>query len=620
MARPSRPSRPSPPNVMIHAVLLLGLAPSPQSVPADLPKTPEARRAAVERLLTPSPWIEGAEFGLVERLRHFNVPGASVAVIHDGAIDWAAGYGKRSITNQSPVTTATAFQAASISKPVSAFAVLLAAQSGELSLDAPINSLLTSWELPSGGQDGDVTPRHLLSHTGGLGVHGFPGYNVFEPGPTALQVLDGAGPANTDPVRRIEPLSSPPRYSGGGSTIMQVALQDVTGEDFTSLMSQRVLEPLGMQHSTFAQPLPVAAHPDYSDAHDWGGRRVLGGFHVYPEQFPAGLWTTPSDLARFAISVQRSLEGETGALLTTESARTFVTPVRGPNAPGLFIEEYAGESWFGHGGANEGFKCMFRASVEGGRGVVVMTNGDQGIALAEEIVRAIARVYGWPGVVEPPLDASDPAHGLESYTGRYAFGPDSLLFVREEDGRLILHDPLDRPYALAALGGDEFLVLGTEIRVRFSAFEAPGASKLRVSTTTDEVAKRLDDFERWPVEDLVDGDLEAGYAFYRDVHAGSPDDPMVARDRLHDLAVGLSNYGHPEAGGGLARLVAELYPGDAGLWDTLGQLELARGNVAAAREAYLAVLEFADDDPRLDASDRAWLRDNATSRLAGLRD
>ena len=603
---------------MSHTVLTaLLLLPALQAPTAT--DSAEARRSAVETLVTPEPWVAGHEFSIEARMRELRVPGVSVAVIHEGRIDWAAGYGVRDAATQEPVTTETLFQAASISKPVSALVTLSLAQEGRLDIDAPVNDLLTSWQLPDDGFEGAVTPRMILSHTAGLGVHGFPGYATFDPLPTAVEVLDGAGVANTGPVRRIDPLGQGVRYSGGGSTVLQVALTDLMGVDFATLASKQVLTPLGMERSTFAQPLDVGRWPDHAAAHSRGGHVVPGRFHIYPEQFPAGLWTTPSDIARFALELQGGEGGNPRRVLDAEWAEQMVTAVREASALGVFLEQAGGEVWFQHSGANEGFRCLFRASLEGGRGVVVMTNSDRGIGVANEIVRAVARVYDWPGVVEDALAGAElEPEALALYTGRYAFAPDEVVIVTADDAGLHLHNPPDPARRMVPLGEHRFLLLGTRFTISFAPGGAGGMASLALVGQAPR-ANRLGEFDRWPIEDLLDRELESALAFYRDVHGANPADPMVERNRLRELAAGLFNDDHREAGLAVAGLLVELYPGDARAWQTLGQLRAQHGDREAASQAYRKCLELVDEDAHLDGGERAWLRANSESMLRGLK-
>ena len=254
---------------------------------------------------------------LLTRMQQLHIPGVSIAVVHHGVVEWARGYGVASVGG-APVTAETIFQAGSISKPVAAMAALHLVQEGKLSLDADVNTKLTSWKLPpsDAAPGATVTLRELLTHTGGTTVHGFPGYAAGAPVPSLVQVLDGEKPANTPAIRIQTPPGTKWNYSGGGYTIMQQMLIDVTHEPFPKLLHDTVLAPIGMTHSTYEQPLPAALRPTAATPYDGHDKPVPGGAHTYPEMAAAGLWTTPSDLGRLIIEDQRSLKGDANHVLS----------------------------------------------------------------------------------------------------------------------------------------------------------------------------------------------------------------------------------------------------------------------------------------------------------------
>ena len=195
---------------------------------------------------------------LHDRMSADRVPGISLAVIHNGEIEWAQGFGVAQLDG-APVTAETLFQSGSISKPVAAMAALRLGQEGKLSLDTDVNQALTSWKIPpsAAAPGAVVTLRELLNHTAGLTVPGFPGYAAGTPIPTLVQILNGEQRANTAPVRLEAPPGSRWIYSGGGYTVMQQLLIDVSHEQFAKLMRDAVLAPIGMTRSTYEQPLPV---------------------------------------------------------------------------------------------------------------------------------------------------------------------------------------------------------------------------------------------------------------------------------------------------------------------------------------------------------------------------
>jgi len=365
---------------------------------------PDRYAAGIEAVQSGSTRELGA-LTMTQLLERVKVPGLSVAVIKDGRIHFAKGYGLADVAANRPVRPDTMFQAASISKPVTAMATVRLAQEGRFSLDADVNTLLKSWKVPASPHSSDqpVTPRGLSSHTAGADDgFGFPGYDPSAPRPTLVQILNGQAPSNVGPVLFTRPPFQAYKYSGGSVTLMQLLLTDVTGRAFPTLMQEMVLTPLQMTDSTFEQPLPAARASQAAHASDRDGKPQEAPWHVYPEQAAAGLWTTPTDLAKFAIEVQRALGGPRGEVLTQASAREMTTPVGvGPYGVGLSLEK-RGEGWyFSHGGSNWGFRCLLFAHLRKGYGVAIMTNGDSGGQAINEVLERVASAYRWDMLDKP---------------------------------------------------------------------------------------------------------------------------------------------------------------------------------------------------------------------------
>ena len=341
---------------------------------------------------------------LMERLK---VPGVSVAVIYDFKVQWTKSYGLADAETNETVTGETLFQAASMSKPVAAMASLKAVQLGKFGLDQDINTVLKSWKLPLGlfGAGRPVTPRMLMSHTSGTGDgFGFPGYAPGAALPTQQQLLDGKAPSVLGPVKMVRPPLSASQYSGGAVQIEQLALSDAVGMPFAKIMHDWVLAPITMRHSSFEQPLPPALQRNTARAHGVDGKGLGARWHVYPEQAAAGLWTTAADYALFMVEVQKTLAGRSTAVLDRAMMQNMVTPVGvGPFAVGFQISQ-KGQGWyFEHGGSNWGFRSQAIAHVAKGYGVVIMTNGDRGTAVAAEIVERVAAAYGWDTLDKPTM-------------------------------------------------------------------------------------------------------------------------------------------------------------------------------------------------------------------------
>lgn len=340
-------------------------------------------------------------------MQRFGVPGVSIAVIKDYKIHWAKGYGIADVVTGKAVDTNTMFQAASISKPVAALASMKLVQDGRFNLDDDVNRILKSWKVPASehNKDQPVTPRTLMSHTSGSDDgFGFPGYDPSAPIPTVVQVIEGAKPSNTGVVRFARKPYQRVKYSGGAVTIQQLAVMDLTGKPFAQFMQETVLAPLGMSNSTYEQPAPAAFTDRLARAHNNQGAAFAPAapHHIYPEQAAAGLWTTPSDLARFMIEVQTALRGPRGKILTRASAREMVTPVGvGPFAVGFQVG-LRGEGWyFMHGGSNWGFRANVIAHVRNGYGSVIMTNANQGGQVIVALESRIAQAYNWDSTFTP---------------------------------------------------------------------------------------------------------------------------------------------------------------------------------------------------------------------------
>ena len=332
-------------------------------------------------------------------MKLYNDPALSLAVIDDFKIAWAKAYGTTDLAGKTPVTTKTLFQAGSISKPVAATGMLALVQAGKLSLDEDVNVKLKTWKVPQNEftKEQKVTLRRLASHTAGLTVHGFPGYDTDEKVPTIVQVLNGEKPmVNTAPIRVDIVPGTKERYSGGGVTIEQLVMMDVTGEAFPPLMKRLVLDRIGMTDSSYEQPIATAWAARSAVGTYASGKPVHGKWHVYPEMAAAGLWTTPTDLAKFAIEIALSRQGKSNKVLTQKTVEEMLTPQPSTEGTGIgFAVPKARTGEFGHNGADEGFQALLVMNWETGQGIALMANSDNGIAVAQEVLRTVASEYAW---------------------------------------------------------------------------------------------------------------------------------------------------------------------------------------------------------------------------------
>jgi len=334
------------------------------------------------------------------QMRDHHIIGLSLAVIDGGRIVKARGYGFTDKTGKVPISDSTLFQAGSISKSVAAMGALRLVEVGRLSLDEDVNAKMRTWKVPENEftREEKVTLRRILSHSAGLTVHGFPGYAAGTPLPTLVQVLDGAKPANTPAIRVDIVPGRTWRYSGGGYTVMQQLIIDVTGQPFPEFMQQSVLVPLGMAHSTFEQPLPEARAAEPASGYYQKGSKVGGRWHIYPEMAAAGLWTTASDLARYVMGLQLSLAGKFNPVISPSMTRRMLTAQKGDDGLGLFLAGKEKTLQFNHGGRDAGFDALMKATAETGKGAVIMINVNDDFKALANIMDLIAKGYHWDNI------------------------------------------------------------------------------------------------------------------------------------------------------------------------------------------------------------------------------
>lgn len=335
-----------------------------------------------------------------ERMAHHRVPGVSVAVLRNGKLAWAKAYGLKQAGTTDSVDTETVFSVGSVSKLGTAAAVLRLVDQGKLDLDRHVNEYLTRWRVPQNEftVDSLVTLRRIMSHTAGFTVHGFGDFQPGEPLPDVVDVLEGRPPAKNAPVRIFLVPGTEFRYSGGGTTVTQLLIEEVTAVDFTAATRALVFNPLEMTRSTYENPLP-AAHENIASAHGPDGepRALPRGWEAMPETAASGLWTTPSDFAQVLIALITSYQDGEGSFISFALARDMMTRVE-PGAYGLGpnLPEIDGFRIFRHGGSNNSYKAYVEGDLGSGNGVVIFTNAANGADLHEEVRLSIAYAEGWP--------------------------------------------------------------------------------------------------------------------------------------------------------------------------------------------------------------------------------
>ncbi len=602
-------------------------APPAAATSAPLPATTAARIRQVENSLRPYVPVAGVPgWNLLDRMKFHRVPGLSIAVIHNYRVEWAKAYGLADTVARTPVTTETLFSAGSISKLVTAGAALALVQEGKLTLDAPINDALRSWKLADNDftRAAPVTLRRLLSHQGGTSQSSYWG---FVPGqytgalPSVVDILSGQPAAKSRAVGVNKQPGTGFQYSGGGYLVAQMALMDVSGLPFTDLTEKTLFRPLQMPGATFAQPLPPAlarrAAGAYSENAWFEGRP-----YVYPQQAPAGLYATPTDLARFLIEIQEAYRGQ-GKVLTQASARAMLTPeadvstgtYREQMGVGAFLLQRAdrpatddASRYFEHTGVNAGFLAYALASVTGGNGVVVMLNNDGGASeLGKEIRRAVAQVYDWTAFLPPPIQPTPRlAATLDAYAGRYRRGPDEVMTFRREGDHLVqvinAGAPIPcYPVGVAGAQGMNDTIAFTDYTTRgtFRRDAATGAVTGFLFPGADQPMPRLRPDEFVPSELLRLGRLTEAMAGYRALNLNEYQLTYLVYDLLNPNRRPRLTPSDLAAAEALLTLGQERFPQSGIVPARWGDLYTLRGQPTQARTAYETALRLNPDDDGL---------------------
>ena len=408
-------------NVAIFSALAAGTCVASQTL--------DQRVMKFEKGLRPALYLQGTtppRWTIEERMAHYKIPGMSLAIIENGAVVFAKGYGTKAANEAALVDTKTVFNVASLSKVGTAATILSLVAKDTLTLNVPVNKYLKTWQIAdtSYTKDYPVTLRGIMAHTAGLTVHGFPDINPGERLPTLLNTLNGTAPAQTDAVINDYMPGTRWRYSGGGTTVLELLIEDVSGSTFTAAAKSGVFDKLGMKRTTFQSPLPKS-FGNIAKAHDEKGQvtALPRGWQTFPQSAAAGLWSTPTDFATLMISFMDSYQGEKGAFLPQYLAQDMMTEVGiSPFGLGPLLDGSGVKRRFSHGGANGSYKAWMEGHLETKSGIVIFTNVVAGYELLVEIRHAIADAFSWPfyQTINIPRLTTAPAT-LNPLVGNYQF-------------------------------------------------------------------------------------------------------------------------------------------------------------------------------------------------------
>jgi CubicO group peptidase (beta-lactamase class C family) len=444
----------------------------------NMNKNIEDRVVRVTANLQPKTALEGkfaAPETLSDRMKQLHTPGVSIAVINDFEIEWTQGFGVADSRTNREVTPDTLFQAGSISKPVFALAVMRLVQEGILNLDEDVNTYLTSWRVPMNGNwQPRVTLRHVLSHTSGMTAQSYYGYDISASIPTTIQVLNGEFPANSEKVEVTVIPGLHYRYSGGAMVVGQQVLVDVLQKPFPDIMRELVFEPLGMNNSTYQQPLTPELDKIAATAHPINGTSLGGKYMIYPELAAAGLWTTPTDLAKMGIELMGALHDRHPAVWNKETIQEMLRPqtAQSEGSSGLLLGlGFAGKgtdegAYFFHGGTNIGFVAEMRFYRATGKGAVVMLNSNEGDLLRNELMRSIGQEYDWADVF-PVEKLIVPLFLANDYSGLYSNTTGVRFVVTSQNGNIFLQCDRQAPLQILPTSELEFFAKEANTTISF---------------------------------------------------------------------------------------------------------------------------------------------------------
>ncbi|ALL06833.1 hypothetical protein AQ505_15855 [Pedobacter sp. PACM 27299] len=579
--------------------LLLIASLSSQQLFAQSGSDTQAMIKKVESGLIPVLRFEGDSVWTIEsRMKHYGVPGLTIAVIKNSKIAYVKNYGITDKTSKQPVTSETLFQAASISKPVSAYAALKEVERGKINAEENVNSYLKSWKLPDNEftNTKKVNLKHLLSHSGGVTVGGFRGYVAGESIPTLIQVLNGEKPANSPAIRVDKTPGGALRYSGGGYCVIQQMLIDIEGKSYPDLMKVLVLGPLDMKNSTYDQPLSAAQLKFAATGYLPNHSEVPGKRHTYPEMAPAGLWTTATDLAKFIIDLQATLKGDSHQVISQTMAQKMVSPFIEPfEGLGLFLEKRNETQYFNHGGWNEGFSSQIFANTKNGDGVAILSNGNQP-QLINELIRAVATTYNWPDFQFPiykklGLNAAD----FHKAVGLYQTDTYGQTKVYEQQGRLFLQNNAEEPAELFKVAADTYVQNGWERKLKFLTNPTDQKMYIVYSMLNDPIRydnPKMTDEARTPYSLVLEGRFEEGLAAFKKGKIDHPDHGILSVSYINQQGYQLLHAKMYKKAIDIFLINTLLYPEVGDVFDSLGEAYLANGDKSLALENYKKALKL----------------------------
>ena len=432
-----------------------------------------------------------------DKMLAYNIPALSLAVIRQGKIEWADIYQNANFSEEQKLDCKSIFQAASLSKPVTFLAAVRMHAAGEIDLDKNIQNYLKDFVLPQGKQTAEnpVTFRNIFSHTSGIISGGYEGYANNLPIPSDLDVLRGSEGVNSPAIEVITPPNETLAYSGGGYTLAELALQDIYNDEFSNIMKKWILEPAGMKHSEFTQPLLASKSNQAAKGYTQSGDVLDGGWRNYPEQAAAGLWSNAIDMAKFLIEIYKGYQGKS-SIFSQPDIKSILSHERDGHVYGFILNRSGDDISITHYGGNAGYGTGMTISLTSGNGLVYLINSDNGRALSNELLLSASQIYNWKQFKQTDVHRDEvSAEVLKGLSGEYKWNNQIDLSIKfDENNNLIsLYFPNGDEYKLTPIRGDEldFIHPNTGAKVSFikddnlRSFSLYGQTAVKLKLKTD---------------------------------------------------------------------------------------------------------------------------------------
>ena len=434
---------------------------------------------------------------IANKMSAYNIPALSLAIINQGKVEWADIYQNANFPEQKKLDCTSIFQAASLSKPVTFLAAVRMHSAGEIDLDKNIQDYLEDFVLPQGKQTAEnpVTFRNIFSHTSGIIPGGYQGYAKDLAVPSDLDILRGSVGVNSPAIEVIAPPNETMAYSGGAYTLAELALQDIYGDGFSNIMKKWILEPAGMKHSEFTQPLPASKSNRVAKGYTQSGNVLDGGWRNHPEQAAAGLWSNAMDMAQFLIEIYNAYQGKS-SIFSQSDIKSIISHERDGLVYGFILNQSGDDISMTHYGGNAGYRTGMTISLTSGNGLVYLINSDNGGALGNELLLSASQVYDWSHFKQINAQRKQvSSEVLKGLPGEYKWNEQiDLSITFDENNDLIsLYFPNGDEYKLIPVVGDnlDFIHPNTGVKVAFSmkdnfrSFTLYGQTAVKLKFNTD---------------------------------------------------------------------------------------------------------------------------------------